>query len=154
MKNTDFFAEVAIQGDEVLSFISCNQEQAIYEVIGFDEPKISLIDYRRKGIDAIHELLETRDLHKFAPVFNASALVTLQEEDDGSVLIELNEPEGDQPYTMLWIAIGIRDSIPVYDYLFERIAPLMDDTFAFIALFEIPKLEQQFSEVLAFHSQI
>jgi len=142
MKKTEYLAEIAIQGDQVLSFINCTQERAIYEVIGFDEPRIVLIDYRPHGINAIHELLETKNLHNFAPVFNTPALITLQEGDDGAILIELNEANESQPDKMLWIAIGSRDSIPLYDYLFEQINPLEDDRFAFIALFEIPDEHQ------------
>ena len=93
-------------------------------------------------------------MHNFAPVFNTPALITLQEGDDGAILIELNEPNESQPDKMLWIAIGIQESIPVYEYRFERIAPLTDDTFAFIALFEIPNLKEQFSVGLASHNQI
>lgn len=153
MKTIECHAEVAIQGDEVLSFINCTQERAVYEVIGFEEPKIIIIDYRPQGINAINRLLKTKDFFEFPPIFNAPALVTIQEEDDGSVLIELNESNAGKPDKMLWIPIGIRDSIPVYKYLFERIAPLTDDTFAFIALFEIPGLKQQDSDGWAYHNQ-
>lgn len=153
MKTIECHAEVAIQGDEVLSFINCTQERGIYEVIGFEEPRVTIIDYRQQGVDAIHRLLKTKGFAEFAPAFNTPALVTIQEEDDGSVLIELNESNVGKPDKMLWIPIGIQDSIPVYKYLFERVAPLTDDTFAFIALFEIPGLGQQYSDGWAFHNQ-
>lgn len=154
MKRIECLAEIAIQGDMVLSFINCTQERAIYEVIGFDEPKIVIIDYRPHCINAIRRSLRTGDLNNFAPIFNTSAQITLQEEDDGSILIELSKPNNNQPDKMLWIAIGIQDSIPVYEYLFERIASLADDTFAFIALFEIPNLNERSSLALTSHNQI
>lgn len=153
MKKIECLAEIAVQGDEALFFIDSSSNKAIYEVIGFDEPKIIIIDYREKGINAINSLLKTNNARDFAPVFNTPALVTLQEEEDGSMLIELNEPLNDPIEKMLWIAIGIQDSIPIYEYFFERIAPLSDNTFAFIALFEIPNLEHQFFETLTFHNQ-
>ena len=139
MKTSEYIAEIAIQGDQVLSFVNCTQERAIYEVIGFDEPKIIIVDYRQKPIQAVYKLLEAGDTHQFAPIFNNPALLTIQEDVDGTLLVELNESKSLLPDKMFWIAIGIQDSIPVYDYLFERIAPITEDSFAFVALFEIPR---------------
>jgi hypothetical protein len=93
-------------------------------------------------------------LQNFAPIFNTPALVAIQEEESGEVIIELNEPFNPHPNKMLWIAIGIRDSLPVYEYLFERISPLADGSFAFLALLQIPNFEQQAFEISAFHNQI
>jgi hypothetical protein len=154
MKKIECLAEIAIQGDQVLSFINCTHDRAIYEVIGFDEPKIVIIDYRRSSIDALHELLESGNLYNFAPVFNTPAQITLQEEESGEVMIELNKASDPNPDKMLWIVIGIKDSLPIYEYLFERISPLTDGSFAFLALLQIPNLEQQTFEVSAFHNQI
>ncbi|MFZ5857699.1 MAG: hypothetical protein ACOYZ6_12775 [Chloroflexota bacterium] len=155
MKTPEYIAEIAIQGDQVLSFVNCTQERAVYEVIGFDEPKIIIVDYRQKPIQAIYKLLATGDAHQFAPIFNNPALITIQEDVDGTLLVELNESNGLLPDKMFWIAIGIRDSIPVYNYRFERIAPLTEDAFAFVALFDIPTdSARQSSDALILHNQI
>ena len=155
MKIIECLAEIAIQGDQVLSFVNCTQERAVYEVVGFDEPKIVIVDYRQKPIRAVYELLETGELHNFAPIFNNPALISVKEDNEGTLLVELNEANGILPDKVFWIAIGIRDSIPVYNYLFERIAPLTEDAFAFIALFDIPiDSARQSSETLILHNQI
>jgi hypothetical protein len=131
-------ADIAIQGDRVLRFVNCTQERAIYEVIGFSDPSITIIDYRLNGLKAIHELLKTDAKANFASKFNAPANIELQYDHNGNILIELNDIGNNHPDRMLWIVIGLQDSIPVYNYLVERIAPLGDGTFAFAALFNIP----------------
>lgn len=133
-------AEISIQGERVLRLVNCTQERAVYEVIGFNDPSITIIDYRKNGLRALQTLLDTGEAKNFAPKFNMPARVEFQYAQDGNVLIELNEVGNDQPIQMLWIVVGLQDSIPVYDYLFETIAPLDDNTFAFAALFNIPAL--------------
>lgn len=155
MKITECLAEIAIQGDQVLSLVNCTQERAVYEVIGFDEPKIVIVDYRQKPIRALCELLETGNIRNFAPIFNSPSMITIQEDADDTVLIELSESNGLIPDKMFWIAIGIRDSIPVYDYHFEWIVPISEEAFAFIALFDIPSdFAQQISGTSVLHNRI
>jgi hypothetical protein len=134
-------AEISIQGERVLSFMDCEEDRAIYEVIGFKNPKITIIDYRRSGIKAIQDLLKTSKLYDFAPRFNMPAKVTIQSDEDGNVLIELDEPGEERPTQMLWIVIGLKDSIPVYDYLFEMISPTDNGAFGYVAYFNIPEFE-------------
>ena len=116
-------ASVSIQGERVLRFLNCTEDQAIYEIIGFEEAPVIIIDFRRNGIVAIQELLETEDLHAFAPKFNYPAEVRIVNDDNGQVVIELRETN-DKPTFILWIAIGLENSLPVYNYHYENIVPL------------------------------
>jgi hypothetical protein len=130
-------ARVEIQGDPVLRFVDANDGQAEYQVIGFDDPVITVRDRRRASLRAIAQLLDTGDLYGFAPQFNVPAHVTISVQDPSHILVELCETSDPAPAHMLWIAVGIRDYIPVYDYVFERIVPLEDDGFSFLALYRL-----------------
>jgi hypothetical protein len=129
-------AQIEIQGDRVLRFINANHGQAEYQVIGFDAPVITVRDHRRAGLRAIAQLLDTGNLNDFAPRFNAPAYVTISDQDSSHILIELRETNDPAPAHMLWIVVGIKDYVPVYDYIFERIVPLEDDSFSFLALYQ------------------
>ena len=129
-------AQIEIQGDRVLRFIEVNHEQAEYQVIGFDAPVITVRDHRRVGLRAITQLLDTGNLSDFAPRFNVPAYVTISDQDSSHILIELCETNDPAPAHMLWIAIGIKDCIPVYDYVFEQLVPLGSKGFAFLALYQ------------------
>lgn len=128
-------AHVDIQGKRVLSFEPpvCNPVE--YQVIGFDAPTITLRDYRVAGLLAIADVQLTRRAEAFATGFNVPAHVTILKQDNDNISIELRETENSDPPYRLWIAIGIRDEIPVYAYVFDVIAPLADDSFAFAALY-------------------
>jgi hypothetical protein len=118
MEKITCIAEISIQGDRVLRFINSTAERAVYEIIDFDNPVITLIDYRQQGLKAIQKLLETNQLENFAPEFNTPAKVEIQSEPNGNILIELNETGDEKPAQMLWIAIGINEVIPDFDYLY------------------------------------
>jgi hypothetical protein len=128
-------AQIEIQGDRVLRFTNANHRQAEYQVIGFDDPVITVRDHRRAGLRAIVQLLDTGNSCDFAPRFNAPAHVTISVQDPSHILIELRETNDPAPIHMLWIAVGIKDCIPVYDYVFERIVPLENDGFSFLTLY-------------------
>jgi len=128
-------AWVEIQGDRVLRFVALKDDHAEYEVIGFDDP-IIVRDYRPVGLRAIRQLLKTEQLDEFAPKFNSPAEIKITESGLSQVKIDLRKTSDKDPANRLWIAIGIRDSIPVYHYLFERLVPLDNKGFAFLALYE------------------
>jgi hypothetical protein len=128
-------AHVELQGERALTYLSREQNYAEYQVNGFDEPAILLRDYRPDGLAALDEILTTGKLETFAPKFNSPAQVLIQDQDSGDVLIELFETSVPDPDYRLWIAIGIRDHIPVYDYVLDFLVPWEDDNFAFLALY-------------------
>jgi len=130
-------AQVSIQGERVLRFLDFTGNQAKYEIIGFEDSPVTLIDHRLNGLTAIQALLETGDLHDFAPKFNHPALVNVTQDEMGEVVIELNDTE-DYPSCVLWVAIGLGDLVPVYDYLYENIVPFNEEgKYAFIGLYQL-----------------
>lgn len=129
-------AQVAIQGERVLRFVDYSKNQATYEVIGFENQKVTLIDYRPKGLLAIQSLLENGDLYIFAPIFNHPAMVKIKQDETEEVFIELTETE-DCPSYVLWIAIGLGNTIPIYNYVYENIVPLKEENkFGLIAVYQ------------------
>lgn len=135
-------AQVSIQGERVLRLLDFTGNQAKYEVIGFEELPVVLLDSRKRGLMAIQELLENGDLRAFAPKFNHPANVRITEDDNTSVIIELTDT-CEHPRHLLWIAIGLRDSLPVYQYVYENIAPLhTQNEYAYLALYQLMEIEE------------
>lgn len=134
-------AQVTIQGERVLTFLDFKKKKeekyAEYNVIGFGD-QIVIEDYRQSCLQALTQVLETGDKSSFAPQFNVPAFVTIETGPQGTFLIQLREPQ-EEVISLdhrLWIAVGIEDSIPVYQYVFQQIAPLKDDRYAFLSLYQ------------------
>lgn len=128
--------QVAIQGERVLRFIDLTEDQAIYEIIGFDDPNVTIIDHRLKALLAIQSLLQTGNLNAFAPIFNKPAVANITQDEMGKLVIELSETSETHPNSILWVAIGIGDSIPVFDYIYEDIRPLDEEKYALLAIYQ------------------
>jgi hypothetical protein len=132
-------ARVEIQGDRVLRFDDdLTPERARYSVIGFEETPVTIFDHRPAGLRAIKEVLATGDVDQFAPQFNVPSLVEVYSLPPSGLLIVLREAEVTEPAYTLWIAIGIGDMIPVYDYVLEKMEPYGDERFALLALYRRP----------------
>ena len=133
-------ASVSIQGKRVLRFIDLTGYEAVYEIIGFEEVPVRLIDRRAEGIQAIQTLLETGEINDFASSFNAPAFVRIIQDNTGEVIIELEDTSITSNF-ILWIAIGLDDTIPVYETLYENILPLENNTYAVISLYQFSSSE-------------
>jgi len=128
-------AHIELQGDRALRLIDVYQDHADFEVIGFDEPRITLRDHRRVSLDALAKVLKAENVHLLALKLNTPAQANVQLQNSGDIAIELHETQAQDPAHRLWVAIGIQDRIPVYDYVFRQIAPLGDGRFAFLGLY-------------------
>lgn len=130
-------AHVSIQGERVLRFLNCSGDQANYEVIGFDQTPVRIIDFRINGLRAIQELLETEDLQSFAPKFNYPAEVRITIDENQQTVIELRDTD-EIPGFVLWIAIGLGNSMPVYRYYYENIVSLpAEGRYALVTVYQI-----------------
>ena len=127
-------AWVEIQGDCVLRLVDRWSDHSEYQVHGFQDSVI-INDYREATQRALANIMDHgQDVREFAPHFNTPALVQIKS-DSSNVSIQLKDTDDHDPQHRLWIAIGIRDSIPVYDYIFDRLVPMSQDDFAFVALY-------------------
>jgi len=131
-------ASIQLQGKRALRLRTTQNDYAEYEVIGFDHPAIILRDYRKRSRAALSNILEKSNPSTFAPEFNTPAIVTVRKKSQEQLLVELKETTETDPPDMLWIAIGIRNNLPVYDYHFRQIEALQKGRFALFSLYRRP----------------
>jgi len=113
-------AEVALQGDPSLVLLDHFIDRAVFRVVGFERPIITLIDRRTGSVRALERVLKWGGIKSFAPHFNTPASVTIDEDKSGNVLIELGEPARQAADYILWIAVGLESTLPVQRYEFCR----------------------------------
>lgn len=130
-------AWVNIQGERVLHFVRLEPGYAEYQVVGFRDP-IIVRDFRIAGQRAIQEVLDTDRADNFASLFNSPAQVKVNKTGHQTFLIELKDTFDSDPTHRLWIAIGLDEYLPVYDYLLTRLASLAENRFALCALYRRP----------------
>ena len=136
---------VTIQGPRVLRLIESQNNFALFDVVGF-ENQVFIQDFRYNSIKATFDLEKNNNASKFAHKFNAPAHLTLKTQPDNTLLIILEDTPIEQPENMLWIAIGLEDDLPLYNYLFEYILPFENDTLAIVAIYRRPSTAYQLSE--------
>ena len=135
-------AHVDIQGDKVLRFVKVNNKFAKYELVGFEDKSVTILDYRDFGIAAMGSLLATNDLQTFAPQFNRPANLTITRTNQGKYQIELRKTSVENPGFMLWIAIGIKEKIiPAYDFWVKEVLPYKKKV-ALLSLYQRPYPEE------------
>ena len=129
---------VDIQGERVLEFTRVDKTIAEYSLVGFEDYPVKIFDYRDVGLEAINSLLETDNLYDFAPKFNSPALTSIDKLDSGEIQVRLRNTSEKNPPYMLWIAIGIEESIiPNYSFLMKEMLPF-EKYSALFALYERP----------------
>jgi hypothetical protein len=126
---------VEIQGERTLRLLAIEDECAEFEVIGFDDPKIAITDFRTTTVSALRSALETENLEFVAESINLPAEAKIRTEDSGRIEVELLPTSIEDPPYRLWIPIGIGESIPVYAYLIKRIVQFDYDHYALFALY-------------------
>ena len=136
-------ASLEFQGDEIFTLLHLFKTHAKFLLIGFQHPQIIVFDYRKRTLETVKQILETGQGNNFPQQFNLPATVKFSKLEDGNLQIKLYETDTQDPGYMLWAAIGIGRSIPVYDYLFYEFTPLHDELFAFISLYERPYIRQR-----------
>ena len=135
--NGDTYVEM--QGNEVLQFLSLNYDHAEYNMIGFDESPVKVLDYRSGGLSAISQVLETGRVDQFPRLFNNPAMIKIWKKENGILVIEMRDAQNPSPQYMLWAAIGIKNPFPEYDYVFRNAEPLQDGRYALLSLYKRPK---------------
>jgi len=125
-------AAVYLQGDNALTISGLfnkyqDDEYAGFLLGGFKDPLVSISDHRKASVEALHYVMETEDVTQFSDVFCTPAHVELYLEEDGNLSIELSETNDDGSKFALWMPIGMENSLPVYDYVFDHIIPGEDD---------------------------
>ena len=134
-------AAVEIQGPRVLEFVSINRKQAEFDVIGITDPKVRVIDERPAVKRSMRSILKTGKVEEFADCFNMPARVTLLPEETGQITVKLRTTRAKKPPRhMLWIAIGIGEKIPMYEYKKVEIQKMKNKKYALFSLYRRPQL--------------
>jgi len=132
--DTAVTAEVALQGDPSLVLVDHFIDHAVFRVVGFEHPMITLIDCRAGSVRALERVLKWGGIQSFAPHFNTLASITLDEDKSGNVVIEFGEPVKQAADHILWIAVGLESTLPVQRYEFCRHVSLDQRRIAVVSL--------------------
>jgi len=133
-------AHLKFEGEFVLELQGIYGEHVAYQVIGARHLPVTIYDYRRSGVDALHFGRQTGDLSRFTAAFKSVAHIKLSKGgDDNCLLIELFDPPlamatAAAPYT-LWVAAGFEGKLPLNRYLYYYAEPMDDGRCVLIALF-------------------
>lgn len=136
--NETFFSGTAIvelQGEEALQLLEMDSHHATYRVLGFDQLKVFIIDHRAEGIDAVRDVVEKGKIRDFAQRFSSSAYVLSTLSNNSSIVFDLYETTETQLSTMLWIAVGLPGSMPIYNYHYYHYEQIGQDLYAFLSIY-------------------
>lgn len=133
-------AQIHIQGSQVLKFVSLNENQVLFDVVGMSKPKIHVIDSRPGIRRKMKELLETRQVHQLTSLINQPARITItkQKNKGNEVIVRLDKTRAKSPRHTLWVATNISGEIPYYDYKDLEIQPFRRKSFALFSLYRRP----------------
>lgn len=124
-------AHVEIEGIQALKLLERRSDMTTYTVTGFDTAVI-VQDFRPK----------------LATQLNAPAHVTLRNQHEKGLLVQLHPTFDRDPRHMLWIAVGLDEFLPRYDCIFDLFDFADDNTLAFLALYKRPHRQQLRDEEL------
>lgn len=126
--------QVEIQGPKVLRLLQRTIKFAEYEVVGF-EGKVLIQDTRFRGLQAIDYLETSGDASYFPEEFSSPAYAQIVRDNKGILRIHLSDTSDSDLDIILWVAIGISNEIPNYDYQHQWIEYFDQNRIGMIAVF-------------------
>ena len=127
---------VEVQGSRALRLREQHQDFIEYSVLGFED-QVIIYDFRQYGLKAIDEILDSNKTKSFPGVFNNPAHLTMYDlEDSEPMIIELRDTN-QQVSHLLWIAIGLEQEIPIYEYDVGLVQWIDDSRVALLMLLDI-----------------
>jgi len=131
-------AAVEIQGPRVLEFVSLDENQAEFDVIGISKPRIRIIDHRPAVKRSMRSILKSGRVEELSNYFNKPARVTLFSEKKDCIIVRLEKTRTKRPQHMLWIAIGVGENIPYYEYKAIELQQMNENNYALFSLYKRP----------------
>ena len=131
-------AHIEIQGNSVLELTQVNDKEVEFLIIGLSDPPIRIIDERPSVHNCITDIMKTLRVDDFAQTFNSPAKIALQITSNGEKKVILRQTRSRNPKHMLWIAIGLENSIPYQRYIDLQVEALDDSHFALFSLYKRP----------------
>jgi hypothetical protein len=126
---------VYLYGEKALMFLEGNTVIPTFQVNGFSDPSIFIEDNRQGIPQAVEAYFSTRSPEEFYPLFNRPATAIINQCENGNIIIQLTDAEDEEITDYLWIAVGITDEIPAYDYLLWKIVSQDSGKYAIFAIF-------------------
>lgn len=128
---------VEVQGEDVLQLESISDDFVSYQVVGFDNPCIVIMDYRLEGIAAIKRCMDNGKLSEFAEHFNDKSKIFIKR-DPQKISIELHSSTSNDPRFRLWIASEFGRRIPMYRYRIFKSVPTQQGKYRLFSLYKRP----------------
>lgn len=144
-----FESDVAIflQGETgAIELLNCSNEFIEFSVIG---NKFKIVDYRKSIVKSANKMnsMENSVLEfaHFLHVFQKSSHVKVFKSDDDeydyvAVLTDGNDGLDDSKHAF-WIAVGIGEEIPLYDYEILSVFKSGEDSFSLASIYNRPQKE-------------
>lgn len=129
-------AQVEIQGPRVLEFVALQDKQVEFKVIGLTNPTIKLLDSRPAVRRKMKEILKTEKVEELAEYFNRPARITILPPESGQQVVLLQKTRAKKPHHMLWVAIGVGDDIPFYDFKVFDMQEMTESSYALFSLYK------------------
>lgn len=128
--------QVEIQGSRVLRIIDQQKNFAKYSVIGFHE-NVVITDFRAECLKALNRVTKNGNgSFDFAEIFSSPAMAVINIPTPEKVYVELYDTTEKPHDKILWIAIGLKDKLPVLNYIFRKMEPFLDGGYAFMAFYD------------------
>lgn len=146
--------DVNIQGHHVLRFRKRDEDYVEYTIVGFGD-QIVIYDYRKNGLNAIDLVLNTNQTYHFPYEFNESAQLNIFDSTDNNPLVIELRNTCQIPTHLLWIAVGLDNKVPIYEYDVGLVQQIDDAHIALLALLniELNDLQLPTDEFLTYSSQ-
>ncbi len=126
--------DIFMQGSRVLLISDVISNSVECNLIGFEE-QVRIHDFRRESLEVIRHALKSGDGSLFRRVFAQPAYAVIEKFPDDQFRIMLFDTRSGEPEHVLWLAVGIDENFPVYEYLFYEIAPYEEDRFVVLACY-------------------
>jgi hypothetical protein len=133
-------AWIELQGAKVLDVLEQDDDSITYQVLGFEKPKLLVIDYRKKVKQTFERCLIEDDFSRFPYSFSSPANIILQQNESGDLLLSLSETLEQIPEHMVWIIVGFEGEYPVYDFIFQEVQKNKDNVYSGITIYPLDAL--------------
>ncbi len=113
-------AQVKLQGENTLRPVVLCRERTEYQLLGFTQPVVKLIDYRPASLQALAAKFDTGKDSDFLLHFNLPARVMLWASYPREIRIELSDTSQGSPAYVFWIALDPQPARPLYPFIFRH----------------------------------
>lgn len=131
---TELVTDVDLQGDPALTLLELNAEYVIYKVVGNYSTRIIIRDFRKAGIAAINDVLNSGNRDDFPNKFPRIAKINIFDIKD-AICISLSDTDEIEPRHTLYVLAGITE-IPIHNYLFGRASSQGGNKYNMVGLME------------------